>query len=357
MQKVFEFPKRIESIQCLRFVAAIAVAFSHFGIINAITDTAFNVTFFLRWFFAISGFIVMLSTQRPERRKGFICRRLIRLAPLYWLLTVFVFVVAQFLPELIGYTPNVEQLLKSIFFIPFSRVTLKSGITLRPIVGLGHTLQMEMFFSLIFAVSMKLSHKYRGLISGAVMVCLALIGMLIPFKNDFCNFYLNINYWSLLSFAVGILCYYFLIWMQSINVKNLKLFLISAVITVITLFFTHLAYTVIKSSKLVCIIGFISFIFIIACATAYSSMKLPVPKFLQKLGDASFSFYLIHYFVISVAERFLYIDSFSLRNIVLMLIAIVVSWVISYISYLVIEKHFCSWLNKKLDIFLNRKSI
>lgn len=357
MQKEFGFPKMIGSIQFLRFFAAIAVAFSHFAIINEITDTAFNVTFFLRWFFSISGFIVMLSTQQPEKKRGFLCRRLIRLAPLYWLLTVFVFFVAQFMPKLIGYTPNFEQLVKSLFFIPFSRETLKSGITLRPIVGLGHTLQMEMFFSLVFAISMKISHKYRGLISGIAMLGLALIGMLVPFQNDFCNFYLNMNYWSLLSFAVGILCYYFLSWMKSIRAKNQTLLIFSGGVAVISLILTHLAYAVLRSSKLVCIIGFVSFIAIIAFATAYSASGFKVPRLLHKLGDASFSFYLIHYFIISVAERFLHIDSFSPRNIILMLFAIVVSWVVAYVSYLLIEKHFGGWLVKKLNAFLNRKNV
>ena len=160
MQNEFVFPKMIGSIQCLRFFAAVAVAFSHFSIVNAATDTAFNVTFFLRWFFTISGFIVMLSTRKEERKHGFFCRRLIRLVPLYWLLTVVVFVAAQIMPSLIGYTPNISQLFKSMCFIPFSRETLKTGVTLRPIVGLGHTLQMEIFFSLIFTLAMKISHKH-----------------------------------------------------------------------------------------------------------------------------------------------------------------------------------------------------
>lgn len=351
MHKEFVFPKRIGSIQCLRFIAALAVAFSHFLIVSEALDTAFNATFFLRLFFTISGFIVMLSTIEG-RKKGFFLRRLIRLVPLYWLLTVMVFIVAQFLPGLIGYKPDWEQLLKSMFFIPFSRLTLKTGVTLRPIVGLGHTLQMEIFFSVIFATAMRISHKYRAVISCAVLFILALVGRLVPFENDFFVFYLNKNYLALFSFCVGILIFCFLRWMQKIKISNRLLVISGGITTAVTLVLTHLAWKYIKISLLVCAIGFLAFFALIVCAAAYSSMGLPVPRLLQKLGDASYSFYLIHYFVVSIAERFLHIDSFSPGNMMLMIVVVTVAWIISYISHYIIEEQFCGLLVKHLNRYL-----
>lgn len=258
------------------------------------------------------------------------------------------FAVAQFLPSLIGYVPSIGQLVKSLFFLPFYRETLKDGVLLRPIVGLGHTLQMEMFFSTFFAIAMRISHKYRGLICGALMVIFAIAGMLVPFESAFCRFYLNINYYSLISFVVGILSYYFLMWIKSIKISNLRVIGISGIMAVASLVVVHYSYSISRTSVLVYIMGFISFIAIITCATAYSSMKFYVPKLFLILGDASYSFYLIHYFVISVAERVLRIDSFAWQNILLMVIALVISWGISYISYLIVEKRFGGWMVKKL---------
>ena len=355
MQKNFCLPKKIESIQFLRFVAALAVSFYHFGIVTDITNTAFNVTFFLRLFFTISGFIIMLSTQKEEKKYGFLCRRLIRLVPLYWLLTLTVFAAAQILPSLIGYKPTVMQLIKSMMFIPFSRETLKSGVTLRPIVGLGHTLQMEILFSLVFAVAMRISHKYRGLISGITMVVLALIGIFVPFETDFCMFSLNKNYLALLSFGVGILCYYLIRWLQALSARNNVLFASGLVASVVTIVLAHVLFVYADSSELVCAVDYLIFIAVIICASAYSSWGLPVHRFFVALGDASFSYYLIHYFVISVAERFLHIDSFSVRNIILMLFSVVVSWVISYVSYCIIEKWFGGLLVGKLNNYIKKR--
>ena len=76
MPKIFEIPKKIESVQFLRFFAAMAVAFSHFGIVNEITDTVFNVTYFLRLFFVLSGFIVMLSTEQKEKSNCFFSQKI-----------------------------------------------------------------------------------------------------------------------------------------------------------------------------------------------------------------------------------------------------------------------------------------
>jgi peptidoglycan/LPS O-acetylase OafA/YrhL len=137
--------------------------------------------------------------------------------------------------------------------------------------------------------------------------------------------------------------------MKSIKASNRVLLPISAGVTVASLVMTHVAYEIIESNKLVCAIGFVAYFAIIACAVAYSSMGLPSPRPLQALGDASFSFYLIHYFVISLAERFLHIDSFSARNILLMIAAVILSWGISYISYYIIEKRLCGWLVKQTN--------
>ena len=350
MSKLFDIPNRIEAIQSLRFIAAIMVALSHFGIVNEITkSSAFNVMFFLRLFFVISGFVVMISTEQKKSSIDFLLKRLIRLAPLYCLLTLFVFGVAQFLPSLIGYKPSIVQLIKSLFFVPFARETLKDGVVLRPIVGLGHTLQMEMFFATIFALALKISHKYRGLTSGIMALVLAIVGLTVTFEGAFLQFYLNVNCYSLVSFVIGISIYYLMIWAKMRKFSNCKVIITSGIVALASLVSLYYLYNIWPSGILTYIIEFLSYACIIVCATSYSSMKLPVSKFLTKLGNASYSFYLIHYFVISVAERFLHIDSFSWRNISLILIIVALSWCMSYISYYVIEKHFGMWMVEKIN--------
>ena len=352
----FDLPRRIESIQILRFLAAICIAFSHFSIVSSFEHTSNAVSFCLNFFFALSGFIVMLSTKNEIKKKGFFVRRLIRLVPLYWILTIATFAVAQFSKGLLGYIPTVEHLLKSLFFIPFTRTALKSANTIRPIVGLGHTLQMEVFFAVIFMLCMKISHKYRGLISGCVLIGLAIIGKIVPFENTILKFYINRNYLALLSFAVGIGCYYILRFMQNKSMKNKLMLLFSGIGGAFAIAAWGILSICTESNNLGNLFLYLTFGAMLIFATAYSSAGGKAPNLLVKLGDASFSFYLIHYFVISVAERVLRIDSFSLANAFLIIVIVMMCWVISYLSYLIIEKRFGGWLTHKYNKLLEKRT-
>ena len=294
----------------------------------------------------------MLSTEKESKKRGFLVNRLIRLAPLYWLLTIATFVVAQFIPELLGYTPTIEHFLKSMFFVPFSRISLKNAEVIRPIVGLGHTLQIEIFFSLIFAICMKISHKYRGIISGSVLLILTVIGKTLTFEGAFCKFYLNINCLSLLSFSIGIGCYYLLRFLQIKHIKNKTIMLFSGIFGVIAfiLWFPISAFNL--SSNVLLSLKYLIYLSIITFASAYSSNCGRVSRLSVKLGDASFSFYLIHYYIVSLSERALHIDSFGFINVCLMVIVIVVCWLVSYVSYFIVEKKICGFLAKKYNKFL-----
>ena len=147
-QKRFSLPKRIDSLQALRFFGAMCITVYHFTGLQGNCPFEFSHAVYL--FYLISGFVVMLSTESPDKKRYFLTRRLIRTLPLYWGLTVFTFIAGQFVPDLIGYKPTLEHLIKSLLFIPYRRTTAKAGSALRPIVGLGHTLQMEMLFYLLF---------------------------------------------------------------------------------------------------------------------------------------------------------------------------------------------------------------
>lgn len=351
----FRIPNRIDLIQIFRFLLAVFIAFSHFSIVSSFKITSTIVSFCLNFFFALSGFIVMVSTDKKNKKNGFFLRRLIRLVPLYWMLTIVTFVAAQFIDGLLGYTPSIEQLLKSLFFIPFQRAALKAEGTIRPIVGLGHTLQMEVLFSLIFAICMKISHKYRGLITSGILVLLSILGNIVSFNSTILKFYINVNRWSLLSFAVGIGCYYVLKLIQIKKVKNKPVLIFSGSGMIIStlIWSAMLAFSPGMNTR---ICWYLIFFAIFVFSAAYSSSGCSSPKLLVKLGDASFSFYLIHYFIVSVVERILHITSFNFLNCIIMIVVIIVCWVISYISYLIVEKKLCKWLVNKYNTYLEKKA-
>ena len=138
---VFSFKHRTEPIQVLRACLAILVFLSHFESTSEYLSVLSTPVFL---FYTISGFLVMLSTRKEEKVKGFLKRRFIRLLPLYWTLTILTFAVANLVPSFLNNTPTIEQLIKSMLCIPYQRITnVASHTTMRPIVGPAHTLEVD----------------------------------------------------------------------------------------------------------------------------------------------------------------------------------------------------------------------
>lgn len=340
--------KRIDSIQAIRFVAALCVSLFHFGYISPHISghTIYDVKFFVNMFFCISGFFVVMSTENIDKRKSFLTRRFIRLIPLYWAMTFVTFAAAQIVPELLGYKPDIIQLIKSLFCIPFSRGALKASETLRPIVGLGHTLQMEVAFSIIFFIAMRISHKYRAIIATGVVSVLAIVGNLIKFDSPFFKFYLNVNWSSWFFFALGILCFYIVKEISKKDRISKKLFGTWTALTVVSLATPQFFWATIKQYNLDQYIQLVMCLFFVIEIILIDKLGAKTPKLIVHLGNASFSYYLIHYYIVAVAERYLHINSFSPRNILLSAVVIVIAWVVSYVSYFVIENLFSKWLTK-----------
>ena len=72
-------------------------------------------------FFVISGFIMTyISIDTPTSRYKFISNRIIRIVPIYWLLTTFVAILGVIFPFLLQSTQvDLVQYIKSMLFIPY----------------------------------------------------------------------------------------------------------------------------------------------------------------------------------------------------------------------------------------------
>lgn len=147
--------QRLESIQILRAVAALLVLFAHtwpslirFGAQDQIPNFILGAVG-VDLFFVISGFIMVYASERLFGRPGspreFLTRRLIRIVPLYWLLTTVIVVVVYRMSSQDNATWT--NILGSYLFIP----TARPAGTTEPILGVGWTLNHEMFFYAAFA--------------------------------------------------------------------------------------------------------------------------------------------------------------------------------------------------------------
>ena len=149
---------KIENIQVLRFIAAFSVMMVHLPVFKF---GAWGVDIF----FVISGFIMMYITE--HNNKNFLIKRIIRIVPLYWLLTLAVFLIAFLKPEILNNTTaNFEHLLKSLFFIPFN----KNEAGHFPILFLGWTLNYEIIFYILFAFTIVVFKRFRLMISSFLIL-------------------------------------------------------------------------------------------------------------------------------------------------------------------------------------------
>ncbi len=165
---------QLTGIQYLRGLAALAVAYFHASIqIPDLTPyftghlgLRLNFSAGVDLFFVISGFI-MLVTGRSLSAQAFLSRRLIRIVPLYWLLTLAIAGILALTPELFRTTVVTrEYLIKSLMFVPYQNPAHNGDVV--PILVPGWSLNMEMMFYLVFGLL--LFARGRWLLPGATLI-------------------------------------------------------------------------------------------------------------------------------------------------------------------------------------------
>jgi len=161
---------RLVSVQWLRGIAALMVVVHHIlfytnqgvglGIDAPRVLFGFDAWHFgLHIFFLVSGFIMITTvTEFGSFRAaiGFAERRLVRIVPLYWLITSVAVAAALLSPSSIQIAGDrFQYFLDSYLFIP----ALRAPGDARPVLGQGWTLNCEMVFYALFALSLLLPRR------------------------------------------------------------------------------------------------------------------------------------------------------------------------------------------------------
>lgn len=146
----------LNGIQTARALAAYAVVFYHLAA-ELRLNAGFDATAFVvgkggvDLFFVISGFIMVHVTRETERPLGFFMKRVFRIVPLYWLATLAVLVLVSIKPWLVQPAKvTAETVAGSFFFFPM----FDNNMEARPLLFLGWTLNYEMMFYTLFALSL-----------------------------------------------------------------------------------------------------------------------------------------------------------------------------------------------------------
>lgn len=155
---------KLGTIQCLRGIAVMMVVWVHakeqfraFGEYFASPIGANGVDLF----FVISGFIMVYTTHGKSTTVGtFLWRRTARIVPLYWGGTLAMAIAALLVPHLLKSTTfDSAHLAASLLFLPWPSPTL--GGQLFPVLVPGWSINYEMYFYAVFASTLMAPAKFR----------------------------------------------------------------------------------------------------------------------------------------------------------------------------------------------------
>jgi exopolysaccharide production protein ExoZ len=292
----------LPSIQALRAIAAYLVVMLHLSELVLIAGGPADIFLFgnsgVDLFFVISGLIMVFTTSRRETKPWeFFGSRLARVVPIYWLITIIVFAIALFAPSAFQATrADPIQLIKSLLFIPFP----KSNGLVQPVVFVGWTLNYEMFFYAIFALSLFFPSRRVGL-----LVTLATLVALVALHESVGPDFVLARFFTgslLLEFALGMTLGIILPYLPTvISARWIPLLIGSLALS--ALVWVRLIWPDLDRSIVFGVPAF----FVVLCALILDRSGVGIQtRPIMMLGNASYSIYLSHFFVTQAAVKLAY---------------------------------------------------
>lgn len=178
--------QEIWSIQYLRAMAAIAVIVFHQFQDH---DPLFKLgAHGVDIFFVISGFIMVALTDGRNITAGrFMRDRIARIVPLYWLALLLAFLCKASGMQVWGMSDDPLLLLKSLLFIPADN----GHGDVFPTLYLGWTLNYEMFFYALFALTLLMRASLALPALGLCFFTLVAVGSIVPMGGAAASIYTN----------------------------------------------------------------------------------------------------------------------------------------------------------------------
>lgn len=324
----------------MRFFASFGVLLSHTMGFQVPQDSAiWSVPFTagVHVFFVISGFIMVWMTANQfgdaAAARKFLLRRIIRIVPPYWFFTCLVIAVvfAQG-GQVRNTTAGWDLIVTSLLFIPWPRI---DG-SLIPIMAQGWTLNFEMFFYVLFGLSMLFRRGLRVII--AALVLLAVIHPLVP-HDWFVADYLSNP--IVLEFAAGV----------ALGRLYLRGFRLERWQSACIIAASVAAFVLIPNETTLSAFLRLN---VAASAVAGAVIMLPQPdrlgplhKALQAGGDASYALYLSHTLVVGAVFTAATIAGLALPWLV-GAIAIFAAVVFSVVFHQLVEAPVTAFLGRRL---------
>ncbi|MBD2664230.1 hypothetical protein B6N60_01229 [Richelia sinica FACHB-800] len=360
--------KQLNLLQAFRGLAAILVLLYHGTTMTAINlqQVLFGNSFVfahvgVNFFFVLSGFIIFyihkIDIGKKHKLKDFLIKRFIRVYPVYWLVLI---------PRLLVSRKEIDifTALSSIVLFPYPDP---------PLVNVSWTLSYEIFFYLIFSLTMIAGFRYLKVV---VIIWLGLLGIywllytanIFAFNQNNLIFKFIFSYHHL-EFGFGCLAAYIV---KEYKIKSGKIILATGMIlftlsSIATVNYINgiadstLASPVMRAQGIKTSLeelGFIyygipSFLIILGAASIELVQEIKVPKVWVYLGDASYSIYLIHGTIINnltLLIKKIQIETFF-QNDISKLLILFVALIVGCLFHSYIEKPLINKVKKQVLVY------
>lgn len=290
----------LESLQYLRGLAAMMVVYYH-AVVQIDQVTGVRVlpmagSSGVDIFFVLSGFVMWWTTAGRQTAAGdFLLRRVIRIAPLYWMFTLLAAGIALFLPHLLRSTRfDAVHVAASLAFVPWWNplVPHDDPIALTPIIVPGWTLNVEMAFYLLFAIALQVSERVRAYALAALLLAVFILARTV-FIGTPLQFY---GTDLLAEFMAGVVL---AIGLSRLSVRAAAPWWVLLIISFAALwwFDEHR-----PDGPQALSLGLPALLCVIAALQIERARELPRSGLLSLLGNASYSIYVSHIFMIPAAR-------------------------------------------------------
>jgi len=305
------------NLQVLRFLAATGVVLLHSEFKVAGISTDF---YGVAVFFVISGYVMCLVHDRPAGR--FFSDRLWRVVPPYWVATFILVIGLAAWREV-----SLSEIGRSLLFIPYQ----DSRGAFFPVLGVGWTLNLEMYFYAIFSVAIAVNRRFAPLLTAITVSSVALLLPQITSNTAVLYYYANdYVFYFVMGIAIWFITQHLFKWRPGLYVPSWLFVLVTALYVGLVLVGVN-EFVIVPLLVLTAVIA----------ARRGGDIR---DRRLLLLGAASYGCYLLHTILIA-AMRAAGIDVNG--TLVIVAIIMILSWTVSIVWFHTVEAYF-SRLRKRL---------
>jgi exopolysaccharide production protein ExoZ len=330
------FTANFLTIQALRAVAALLVVLLHaFETWGERVDPAApgvnweNGAAGVDIFFIISGFVMVISSRRLVDQAGawliFLRNRVVRIVPLYWLLTTAKILAVVVLAGVVLRTGlDFNFVTGSYLFLP---VTDSVG-HFRPVLPVGWTLTYEFLFYLLFAAALAMRvDVFRVIVPGLGLIAIAALARTEAWPA-----------WTIL-FDTIVVEFVFGVMLAKWTLRGFRLQPAIAGAFILFGFGFILIVPMISENARVLTWGIPAFVIVAGAVSLEPFVAPALPRWLLTLGDASYSIYLSHGFVLpafgilvsTIVSRDLWTEGLTI------ILCLIISSIAGWIVFILIE--------------------